>query len=60
MAYDRVVTDGDIRKVGRTAHTARLQSNGSYKIVGFDEQGMELTVVCRLLMQNGVLIITVF
>lgn len=59
-ADDRIITDEDIRNVGRTTHTAKLQANGSYKFVGFDEQDMELTVICRLSNQTGVLIITVF
>lgn len=59
-ADDRIVTDEDIREVGRTAHTAKLQSNGSYKFVGYDDQDMELTFICRLSSQTGALIITVF
>jgi len=59
-ADDRIVTDEDTRQVGRTAHTAKFQSNGSYKFVGRDDQDMELTVICRLSSQTGALIITVF
>lgn len=59
-AYDRIVTDEDIRQVGQTAFTAKLQRNGSYKLIGFDAQNMELTVICRLSSQTGALIITVF
>jgi hypothetical protein len=54
------VTDEDIRQVGRTGHTAKFQSNGSYKFVGYDDQDLELTVICRLSSQTGALIITVF
>lgn len=56
----RVVTDEDIRNVGRTAHTTKLQSNGGYKVIGYDETELELTVVCRLTKSENLLIITVF
>ncbi|MCB9228931.1 MAG: hypothetical protein H6618_04900 [Deltaproteobacteria bacterium] len=54
------MTDEDIREVGRTAHTAKLQSDGGYRFVGYDDQGMELTVICRLSSQTGALIIAVY
>lgn len=57
---DRVVTDEDIRNVGRTAHTTKLQANGAYKVVGHDEGELDLTVVCRLMESQDLLIITVF
>jgi hypothetical protein len=57
---DRVVTDADIRNVGRTAHATKLQANGSYKVVGRDESELELAVVCRLMESQDLLIITVF
>ena len=57
---NRVVTDEDLRNVGRTAHTTKLQANGAYKVVGHDESELELTVVCRLMESRDLLIITVF
>lgn len=59
-AFDRIVTHQDVRKVGKTAQTAKLQNNGAYKIVGFDENDMELTVVCRVHLKRSVLIVTVY
>lgn len=57
---DRIVTDEDLRNVGRTAHTAKLQDNGAYKVIGFDEMDLELTVICRLSVKTNLLIITVY
>jgi hypothetical protein len=57
---DRVVTDEDIRNTGRTAHTTKLQANGTYKVIGHDETDLELTVVCRLMESQDLLLITVF
>lgn len=58
--FHRVVTDEDIRNVGRTAHTTKLQASGAYKVVGCDEGELELTVVCRVIESQNLLIITVF
>lgn len=60
MRTDRVVTDEDIRNVGRTARTTKLQDNGSYKVIGQDDSEQELTVVCRPMESQDLLIITVF
>ena len=57
---ERVVTDEDLRAVGRTAHTTKLQANDSYKVVGCDEGEIKLTVVCRFMELQDLLIITVF
>lgn len=57
---DRVVTDEDIRNVGRTAHTTKLQANSAYKVAGYDESELKLTVVCRLMESQDLLIVTVF
>ena len=59
-AEERVVTDEDIRTVGRTAHTAKLQPSGAYKVIGYDESDLELTVICRLATKANLLIITVY
>ncbi len=59
-SLDRVVTDEDIRNVGRTAHTTKLQTNGSHKVIGYDENELELTVICRIMESQNLLIITVF
>ena len=56
----RVVTDEDIRSVGRTAHTTRLQDGGSWKVTGRDECDLEMTVVCRALETRDLLLITVY
>ena len=56
----RVVTDEDIRNVGRTVYTTKLQANGSYKVVGHDESELELTVVCRIMESQDLLIVTVY
>lgn len=57
---ERIVTDEDLRAVGRTAYTTKLQANGAYKVIGYDESELELMVVCRLMESHGLLIITVF
>lgn len=59
-SLDRVVTDEDIRSVGRTAHTIKLQTNGAFKVIGYDESELKLTVVCRFMESQNLLIITVF
>lgn len=57
---DRVVTDEDIRCVGRTAHSTRLQDGGSWRVTGRDECELEMTVVCRVLETRDLLLITVY
>lgn len=59
---ERVITGEDIKAVGRTAHTTKLQANGAYKVVGYDESKLELTVMCRFMELDSeeLLIITVF
>ena len=59
-ALDRIVTDEDIRRVGRTAHTVKLQLNGAFKVIGMDDSDEELTVVCRFIESESLLVITVF
>jgi hypothetical protein len=58
---DRVVTDEeDIRCVGRTAHSTRLQDGGSWRVTGQDECELEMTVVCRVLETRDLLLNTVY
>lgn len=57
---DRVVTDEDIRSVGSTVHTTKLQANNAYKVIGYDESELELTVICRVMESQDLLIITIF
>ena len=59
-SLDRAVTDEDIRSVGRTAYTIKVQTNGAFKVIGYDESELKLTVICRLMESENLLIITVF
>ncbi len=60
IAEDRIVTDEDIRNIGKTVKFAKLQANGAYKLVGLDKQDLELTVVCKFSIKLNLLIITVY
>lgn len=57
---ERTVTHADIRQVGHTAHSAKLQQNGTFKLIGLDAQEMRLTVICRPISAQDVLIVTVY
>lgn len=59
-AFDRIVTHQDVKMVGKTCQTAKLQKNGTYKIAGFDDNDIELTVVCRVHLKRRVLIVTLY
>lgn len=59
-AAERSVTYADIRQVGHTAQSAKLQQNGTYKLIGLDAQKLQLTVICRLISMRDVLIVTVY
>ncbi len=60
MIEDRIITDEDFRSVGRTVKTCKFQGNGAYKVVGKDENKMDLTVICRLCEKTNLLIITAY
>ena len=57
---DRVVTDEDIRCAGRTAHTTRMQADGTWKVIGRGECDLEMTIVCRLLESRELILVTVY
>jgi hypothetical protein len=54
---ERNISDFDIMACGATG-AVTIQADGKYKIIGLDQDGYELTVIC--VDQGDVLIITLF
>ena len=42
-----MVTEMDIMSVGKTASTVKSYEDGRWKVVGLDEDGCEIKVICR-------------
>jgi hypothetical protein len=58
-ADERIVTEGDIVQVGKTARRCVFQPDrGTWRVDGKDLDGERLTVICTL--EDGVLVVTVF
>ena len=43
-----MVTEFDLMCVGRTSKTLKNYEDGRWKVIGFDEDGCEIKVICRL------------
>lgn len=56
---ERLVSERDIRACGRTARRVAWQPEPeTWKVVGKDEHGDQLTVICAV--RSGVLVVTVY
>jgi hypothetical protein len=47
-AEERLIAPSDIRNVGKTANSCRIQDDGSYLVSGLDLDDEELTLVVKL------------
>ena len=57
---EREITTIDISNIGHTLKSAKLQSNGTYKICGVDECGIDLTIICSIKGEKVVWIVSAF
>lgn len=56
--YERSISHDDIRRVGQTAHTLDEQDGGKLRLVGFDVEGSQTSVIA--VNDDGVIIVTVY